>query len=263
MVTNADAVLAISAATRDALRTYLASHTELRNGRPLAMDWFHLGADLDGIHSTGSVRPPVSQAFAPGSPPTYLCVGTLEPRKNLCLVLDAFERLWAQGRQLRLCLIGDKGWKVDDLLERIAGHPQNGRLLLHLHVLNDAELNFAYRHARGLICASIIEGFGLPLVEALSRGLTVFASDIPVFREVGEGVPGDRLRFFDLASPDALARAITEYEQQTPPAQSPAPFVWPTWEQSTRTFLAKVRALADRTAAAQETGTPAQRPASP
>jgi glycosyltransferase involved in cell wall biosynthesis len=111
------------------------------------------------------------------------------------------------------------------------------------------------------VFASIAEGFGLPLVEGISCGLTAFTSDIPVFREIGENVPGDRLRFFDSASPDALARAIADFEHRLPAARPRESFVWPTWERSTLAFLVKAQALAEGIAAGRETAAPAQRPA--
>ncbi len=246
LLQNADAVLAISAATSDALRTYVADHPDLRRGRPLARDWFHLGADLDRNYAAETIRPHIREQFAPGAPPTYLCVGTLEPNKNPTFVLNAFERLWSQGRQVRLCLIGNDGWQVDNLLERIAAHPQRGRLLMRLSGLNDAELDLAYRSARGLVIASVIEGFGLPLVEALSRGLPAFASDIPVFREIA----GGHAFYFDLGSPAALADQILAFEQGRLHGPA-APFTWMDWDTAARVFVAKARALAEQVSRAR------------
>jgi glycosyltransferase involved in cell wall biosynthesis len=83
-------------------------------------------------------------------------------------------------------------------LER-AGHP-----LLHLPGADDRTLEWAYAEAACLVFPSIAEGFGLPIVEALSYGLPVLASDIPVHREVG----GAAVEYFPLGDAEVLRRMI-------------------------------------------------------
>src|SRR3546814_82999 len=58
--------------------------------------------------------------------PYALTVGTVEPRKNIGLLLDAFDRLWAQGHDVRLVVVGREGWHVEDLVARLRSHPELG-----------------------------------------------------------------------------------------------------------------------------------------
>src|SRR5204863_4063210 len=88
-----------------------------------------------------------------------------------------------------LVIVGRLGWRSSELEARIRRHAQYGRRLHWLENASDSDLDYAYRHASALIFLSRCEGFGLPLVEAMRYGLPVFASDIPVFREVGGDYP--------------------------------------------------------------------------
>jgi alpha-1,2-rhamnosyltransferase len=83
-----------------------------------------------------------------------------------------------------------------------------------------------------MIYPSAVEGFGLPMVEAMSRGLRVFASDIAVFREVGEGFAV----FFSLDRPESLAERLEDFcrDGKFPAARSVCEFAWPDWPASTR-----------------------------
>ena len=78
-----------------------------------------------------------------------------------------------------------------------------------------------------MVFPSHAEGFGLPLVEAMQRGLPVMASDIPVFREVG----GDFMAYFDLADPQSLVRLIQAFEAsgQFPAARPVVEWQWVDW----------------------------------
>ena len=112
-------------------------------------------------------------------------VSSFDPRKNHTYVLDAFEKLWSDGGKHKLCLIGSVGPHCVELLDRIAHHPLFNKQLFTLHDANDTELSYCYQRSRAVVFPSIVEGFGLPIVEAQMHGKVVFASDTPVHREVG------------------------------------------------------------------------------
>ncbi|MFN0630266.1 glycosyltransferase, partial [Bacillus anthracis] len=59
--------------------------------------------------------------------PSFLMVGTLEPRKGHAQVLDAFENLWKGGANLNLVIVGKVGWMVDLLVQRLCSHPELGK----------------------------------------------------------------------------------------------------------------------------------------
>ena len=131
-------------------------------------------------------------------------VGTLEPRKGHRIALDAFEALWADGLDVCLVIAGKHGWGVDHLAEAIRTHREFGKRLFWHERVDDAGLAQLYSDCDGLIAASFAEGFGLPIVEAGYFGKPVIASDIPVFREVGDGAV--ERRFFSVGSSSRACR---------------------------------------------------------
>ena len=134
-----------------------------------------------------------------------LAVGTLEPRKNQALLFDAFTNVLFD-RDVSLVLVGKVGWNVDALLECISASPEYGRRLFHFCDRNDATLSWLYDHAFATAMPTLDEGFGLPLVESLLKGVPAIVSDIPVLREVG----GDFPVYFDNRDADAFVRAVSE-----------------------------------------------------
>lgn len=114
----------------------------------------------------------------------FLFVGTLEPRKNLLALLQAF-RLYldTSSTQLPLKIAGGKGWGLPALEERLT---EMG-LGEHVEILgyaSDSELETLYRHARALLMPSLYEGFGLPIVEAFSQATPVLTSNRGAMKEV-------------------------------------------------------------------------------
>lgn len=204
-------------------------------------DHFLLGADFAHRDAdAGSVRSDLTQSLA--ERPTYLIVSTVEPRKNHAYLLDAFELLWREGVDVGLTIVGRVGWKVEALIQRIQENPEYGKRLRLWTDLNDRELHVCYQRARMLVFPSIVEGFGLPIVESLANGLPVLASDTPIHREVG----GERIGYFDLASPADLAARIRQIEQDGMPVelQVPEGYRWLDWRASSRSLLERVRAMA-------------------
>lgn len=195
--------------------------------------YFYLGADLTRSTPAAACDAPLFPATAKKGGRVHLMVGTIEPRKGCAVVLDAFDRLWRGGRDDRLVIIGKIGWHVDDLMARLNGHPEFGQRLFLIHNANDAMLERAFDVADAAIMASTVEGFGLPLVEALYRRLPVIASDIPVFREIA----GDAALYFHLNDDRDLARAIVEMEERSQQLQqAAASFKWIDWSQAVEQF---------------------------
>jgi alpha-1,2-rhamnosyltransferase len=125
-------------------------------------------------------------------------------------------------------------------MERINFLRKAGKNIYYFSDLNDAELEFCYQRSRALIFASVVEGFGLPLVEAMHFGKPVLASNIPVFREVGTDYPF----YFDLKDPATLVDAITEFESGNASA-SFVPRKWLTWEESIHELFSKITLMAE------------------
>lgn len=161
----------------------------------------------------------------------YLMVGTIEPRKGHGYVLDGFERLWRDGGDQALVIIGKRGWHAEHFLKRCEDHPRLGERLFLIHDASDTQLNIAISRCDALIMASLLEGFGLPLIEALSAGRPVLASDIAVFREIAGGAA----TFFACNSPDSVVDAIRDFEADSLTAVRRAQeFKWIDWDTAAR-----------------------------
>lgn len=195
---------------------------------------FYLGSELDLVNGRSTLNDTLRQLFNDPAP-VYLAVSTIEPRKNHRYLLDAFEILWRQGSSVRLCIIGTLGWKCEALIERIKKHPELGKRLFMFNGLDDRSLEYAYCHARALVFPSYVEGFGLPIVEAMQRQLPVMASDIPIFREVGK----DFIAYFDLQDPASLVRLITRYESSAmfPAVRPVAEWRWINWHEASQQLI--------------------------
>lgn len=228
----ADGIFSISSASLEEIREYHA-----REGILTAYyDYFHLGADFGRSCITGTVQPRFVKLFS--GVPAFLMVGTIEPRKNHLYVLEAFSALWERGVDVKLCIVGRIGWKCDDVLAVYESSPEKGRRLFMIHDASDAELSYCYDHASATIISSHTEGFGLPLVEALQYGGAVFASDIPVFREIG----GDSPLYFTLNTSDDLVEKIVSFLNDVRPIVNHRP-VFMNWDDSVASLLTKIVAM--------------------
>jgi alpha-1,2-rhamnosyltransferase len=236
LLEHADTFMCISAHTKNQLQEYYQSHPVLHSFGAKTFDTFTLGAEIDTTKSGDKVRPKLISIFAPGTP-VYLAVGTVEPRKNHDYLLRAFQDHWAQGSAAVLLIIGRIGWMCDDVLATIRHHPLKGKQLFFISDASDTELDYCYAHSKALLLASIVEGFGLPIVESLRKGLPVFASDIPVFHEVG----GEHLAYFDLQNTKSLTTHLSTFEETGIfPAKTPQDFTWPDWSQCTEQLLKRL-----------------------
>ncbi len=234
---TADGFIAISKTTRDQTQTYVRQGVAEAKPQRQWFDYFYLGSELDLAKKNGLVRQKVKKPFENGCP-VYLMVGTIEPRKNHGYLLDAFDLLWQKGCGVNLCFVGKVGWKYRALIKRVKTHSEYKRRLFMLNDLSDTELEYCYLKSRSLVLPSYVEGFGLPLVEAMQRSLPAMASDIAVFREVG----GDFIAYFDLEKPETLAALIRHYEEsgKFPALKKVKDWAWLNWEGSAKQLLTRI-----------------------
>jgi glycosyltransferase involved in cell wall biosynthesis len=205
LVVHADALFCISASVEHELHQLLRRHC---GGRFLIPSgWFHLGSDLKHRPAQKAAPTPKVVETRNWHEKTVLMVGTIEPRKGYVLVLDAFEHLWRNGRDVRLVIVGGTGWSVQALVERIKTHPEAGQRLVWLEKPDDEVLLQQYLVSDGLLMASEGEGFGLPLVEGARHRLPVLARDLPVFQEIG----GTHITYFAGNAAQTLATEIDKW----------------------------------------------------
>ena len=232
-----DGAICISKAVANELIEWRRAHVA-KPERAYRIGWFHLGADIDNSRPSMGLPEDGERVLAQlKSRPTFLSVGTLEPRKSHQVTLDAFDRLWTGGQDVNLVLVGKQGWLVDDLVARLQNHPRRGTHLFWLSGVSDEYLARIYQSADCLVTASVGEGFGLPLIEAAQHARPIIARDLPVFREVA----GDCATYFS-GGPDALAIAVNNWLVANRAGRTPGidGMTWLTWEQSAEQLKAVV-----------------------
>lgn len=138
--------------------------------------------------------------------PFILMVGTIEPRKNHKLLLDAYD-CGLKKLGYNIIMTGYMGWNMEDFEKRLKNHPDYNNGVYHFEGQSDKEIAYLYQHARFLAFLSYTEGFGLPIIEALQRGTTVIAADVPVLREVG----GENCVWFEQDNVGEFVEKVKDY----------------------------------------------------
>jgi glycosyltransferase involved in cell wall biosynthesis len=229
-VAEFDGAVCVSRAVADELHDWLRHHNPQRM-RPFRIGWSHHGADIDhSVPSRGLPNDAGDVLQRIQACPAFLMVGTVEPRKGHAQALAAFEQLWQQAIDVNLVIVGQQGWMVESLAEKLRGHAEAGRRLFWLQGISDEYLEKVYAAGTCLVAASEGEGFGLPLIEAARHGLPIISRDIPAFREVA----GEHASYFTGGEPSDLANRILEwlqlYRMNSHPRADSMP--WLTWRQS-------------------------------
>lgn len=138
--------------------------------------------------------------------PYLLCVGTLEPRKNLTALLEAYEQFRrATGQAVQLVLAGKDGWKNGPFFEALRRSPFRSDIVLTGYT-ERSELPVLCSMARLFVYPSLYEGFGLPALEAMACGAPVLLSNASSLPEVG----GDAAGYFDPGDVDGLSKKLAE-----------------------------------------------------
>ena len=183
---------------------------------------------------------PDAAALGPGGlppAPYFAVVGTLEPRKNLTLLLDVWEHLAASRGDSAvpgLCLVGRRGWEDPRVLRRLDALKARMPAIREYPALEDGARSAIVAGARALLFPSLAEGYGLPPLEALALGVTPVCAPLPVFRETMADAavyadPGDMYQWAGIV--DAMAAG----EARVPAAVAP-----PTWKKFVNTVLATI-----------------------
>jgi len=212
----ADRLLCISQAVAADLQRWGADHGQALP--PVAIN--HHGADIEASSTQLRKRKPTRRArkllSRLAQAPTFLMVGTIEPRKGYLQALAAFDLVWNQGSEVNLVIVGKEGWRelptsergtIPAITRQLDLHPRRNKNLFWLSDIDDLYLDALYDASQCLVAASADEGFGLPLIEAARHGVPVLARDIPVFREVA----AEGTCYFRGETPTDLADAIRDW----------------------------------------------------
>lgn len=237
VVAQSDGAVCVSDTTAKHLASWVKKISYAYRKKPFKIAWSHNGCDIEESHPTRGYPPDGEHILNTlRARPTFLMVGTLEPRKAHSQVLAAFEELWLSGFDVNLVIVGKQGWMVEDLVSHLRSHRELNKRLFWLTGVSDEYLEKFYTSANCLIMASLNEGFGLPLVEAARYKLPIIARDIPIFREVA----GKYAFYFrDDKSPETIAKAVKEwlslYQEGKHPRSEGMSYL--TWKESAQNLL--------------------------
>lgn len=153
---------------------------------------------------------PAAPALATATP-YFVAVGTIEPRKNLTFLLQAWHRWTRAGqcRKARLVIVGRRGWENESVIDQLERSPGLAPTVIEVATLSDAGMVALLRGATALLAPSLVEGFGLPVAEALALGVPVIASSADAHREVG----GSFAEYLDPTDGPGWMAALDDYVQ--------------------------------------------------
>ncbi len=191
---RADSIIAVSQFTKDEIIKYYG----------IAQDKIHVVHNASHMQCHASGTEAIRAKYH--LPQRYIMLlGTMQPRKNIPCVIEAFARIAEDVPDVSLVLVGKKAHNFDTHIEHIIKtHPEvQGRIVFTGYV-DEKDKCVMYKMADVFVFPSLYEGFGVPILEACEAGVPVVASDIPPHREVG----GDAVRYFDPQSIDQCAMVL-------------------------------------------------------
>lgn len=194
-----DLILTVSQSTKQDIIEYMGVNPDKIHVTPLAtcLDQY---LTLPSLHNITSNHP-YAQYF---NQPYILFVSTIEPRKNIINLIKAFEHLKQKYKlDHQLILIGKKGWKYTETFMMIDNSPYKNQIH-HLSYLSTETVALFYKNADVFVYPSFYEGFGLPILEAMSFGVPVVTSNTSSLPEVA----GDSALKIDPTQPLEIAEAI-------------------------------------------------------
>ena len=174
MLDRAALIVTNSEFTRQALSDYAAGRTLPR-------------AEVVPLGISTAFAMPRSSPALQATIPYFVVIGTIEPRKNLEFLLTLWRRWTNEGQspRARLVVVGRRGWEIETVSKLLDQSSGLAPTVIEARSLSDADMIALLRGAAALLAPSSVEGFGLPIAEALALGVPVVASDIAAHREVG------------------------------------------------------------------------------
>lgn len=159
----------------------------------------------------------------PPEGPFFICIGTIEPRKNHAFLLDLWADMGADAPNL--IIAGSRGWKNEEVFARLDALPVDGPIR-EVAGLSDGALAALISSSAGVLFPTHAEGFGLPATEAAIRGIPVVVNDLPVFREFLGDIP----IYASVSDRYLWEKSIKTLVATWPHTSRPPQFQPPTWE---------------------------------
>ncbi len=197
-VRDADAIVAVSEETQKSIAKHFGINASDITVVPNAVDnQFFASSSLEELNLA-------QQRY--GLPDQFILhVGTIEPRKNIVRLVEAYTQLPANIRErYPLVLAGKRGWKSDKIFHHIHEALEQGHTILPIGFVANKYLPALYKLASLLVFPSIHEGFGLPILEAFAAGTPVVTSNLPPMNQIGK----DAAIFVNPEQPGSIATGI-------------------------------------------------------
>lgn len=227
-----DLIICISKTVSLELKKYIKLNFNYSIEKSPNIDYFYLGSDFTEISNLNFFNiQPIKK--------NYLVVGSIEPRKNNRLIFESFEDLLKNElfrNNINLIFIFNNTWFSEDLLSDIKNSIYFNHNIFLLNDVNDRELRYFYESSYALLNASIYEGFGLGISEALSYKIKVFCNDISVYREIFS----DSVIFFENKKESLIKQIKDDFKS---PVKIKINNNIISWKQSYQMLISKIQSL--------------------
>ncbi len=140
--------------------------------------------------------------------PYILYVGTLQPRKNVSLLIRAFNKFRQNNSNFRLAVVGRKGWLYQEIFDQVK-QLELEKEVIFTDYITDAQLVELYRNAFCFVLPSLYEGFGIPILEAMNYGCPVISSNVSSLPEIG----GNACLYFNPKNEKELLKKLVDLKE--------------------------------------------------
>jgi glycosyltransferase involved in cell wall biosynthesis len=186
---NAVKIIAVSKTTKkDLVREYLIPESKI--------SVIYNGYEHETIHNDEPVSLKKNN-------PYFLYIGTIQPRKNLNMLISAFSEFHKTHPEFKLFLAGKKGWLYENIFKQVENTKME-QAITFLGFVSESEKNNLYKNASAFILPSLYEGFGIPLLEAMAHNCPVLSSFSSSLPEVG----GEACLYFDPKNSEDLVEKM-------------------------------------------------------